>query len=120
MKLHERITQVVVESTLMDYGWEAAIKVPTPDGQRLFTHQTHADAWMEFYQYLGFTYDEAFDACMNREYDGEIDYEEGFLSPEKRFLSREDTMKRWRSEYASHVKSNKETWADSTDLFTAA
>jgi hypothetical protein len=115
VKLYERalsfLTQLL-ETSLMSTGWGAAVRV---NGGPYVVADCHHDAWAEWFDAIGEDPDETVERLMNR--DLPSGWEEGFVSPEGTFMSREAALARWRkdSKYG-YGKSLDRDWGDSSDL----
>lgn len=107
------IRESLRESSLSSRGWGASVRV---QGGPHSVAEDHAQAWVDWYGGMGIDEDEALVRVLER--DHPEGWEEGFISPENVFLSREQSIARWRQEHGFKTKERgpKRSWADSTDL----
>lgn len=107
---------LLLEGTLADRGWAAAVRTPSSP---TFTASCHHDAWFEYYDAMtDLDDDDIIEKIVAHHHPK--DWEEGFLSPEGWFFSREDALTRWRSEAGVATrgkgKPRGRNWGDSNDL----
>jgi len=110
------IRLTLTEASFGADGWLAAVRV---DGGPVATGGDHHQAWEEWYDSMGIDHEEALQRVMDRDHPG--NWEEGFTDPSGVFLTREESLARWRRERGYHAKGliNNE-WADSEDLYREA
>jgi predicted ABC-type ATPase len=115
VKLLESLSLIgkLMEASLTSTGWSAAVRVNRGPCALADDHQS---AWLEWFESVGLDHEEAIGLIMSRDLpDG---WEEGFVSPEGMFMSRDEALARWRKDYKYSVPKGDgdRDWGDSEDL----
>lgn len=93
-------------------GWSAAVR--THDGD-VTVHDTHYDAWMEYYDMIGVESDDAIERIANDDHDAP--WEAGFVDPTGTFFTREEALVKWKQLHPDIVKNvGRREWGASEDI----
>ncbi len=104
-----RLILLLEHATLADAGWAAAIMV---DG-KVYAADDHHSAYLAYFSQKG----EAIESWEAHERRMTDFAQEGFLSPEGVFLTREESIARWRAEKNLQKQKRDREWGDSSDLY---